>query len=267
MRTSLVTILFVMLTSGVLAQSDTLRQVSGFRGDIVDFTIDNLGNVLTLDRNNQLKKMSARGDSIAVFNNVRQYGKLDFIDATNPLKLLLFYKSYGNIVVLDRLLNMRTTLNLRKLNILQVPAISQSYDNGIWIYDQQEAKLKRLDTEGIVLDQSADFRVVLGLNPSPVQIIDQEKLLYLYDPAKGVFIFDYFLTLRNKVALLAWDDFQVVDGIIFGRKGTTILQYQPGTLSLKEQAFPQQLAGVTKMKLSRNLLYCLKNGSISVYAL
>lgn len=261
------TICMVLLVFSMKAQQDTLKPVRVIAGDMVDFTVDNLGNLLTLDKNNQLKKIDARGDSIAVYNNVRQYGKLDYIDATNPLKLLLFYKDYGNIVVLDRLLNVRTNINLRRLNIFQAPAISQSYDNGIWVYDQQEAKIKRLDTDGNLRDQSADFRLFMEVNPSPVSMIDQDKLLYLYDPLRGVFVFDYFLTLKNKIPLLGWEDFQVVNGNLFGRKGTTIYQYQPGTLTIKEQSFPVQLARVSKMKISHNSIYCLVDGAIRVYAL
>ncbi|MEJ7736008.1 MAG: hypothetical protein WKF97_01165 [Chitinophagaceae bacterium] len=266
MKGTWITILILYLAIPCLAQQDSLQLVKIIKGDIVDFTVDNLGNVYTLSRSNQLKKLNANGDSTGVFNDVRQYGRVASIDAGNPLKLLLFYKDFGTIVVLDRFLNVRNTINLRNRNIFMARAISQSYDNGIWVYDEQEARLKRMNDEGEIIDQSGDFRLFMEAAPSPVQIVDHDRIVYLYDPEKGVFMFDYFGSLRNKVALLGWQDFQVVDGKVFGRKQTIIEQYQPGSLSLKVKALDRYLAGVTRIKISVTQLYCLKDGEIKVYA-
>jgi hypothetical protein len=244
----------------------TLRPEKLYQGYIEDFTIDNLGNVYTINRDNQLKKFNQNGDSIAVYNNIRRYGKIYSLDAANPLKLLLYYKDFGTIVILDRFLNIRNTIDLRKLNIFQVKAIGQSYDNNIWIYDEQEAKLKKLDDSGNILTESADFRLIMETAPSPVTIVDHNRLVNIYDPGSGLFVFDYFGTLKNKIALLDWQDVQVVNGIIFGRKKTTLQQYQPGTLTLKEQSYTKMLDGVSKIKISIHSLYCLCNGILQVYS-
>src|SRR5262249_49902766 len=145
-----------------------------------------------LDKKNQLKKLTPAGDSVAVFNDVRRYGKVYSIDATNPLKLLLYYKDFGTVVVLDRLLNICTTIDLRRLNILQPKAVCLSYDNGIWVYDELEAKLKRIADDGTLLDQTGDFRLQLEEAPSPISIEDEDRLVYLYDTTKGLLVFDYF---------------------------------------------------------------------------
>ena len=87
--------------------------------DIVDFTVDNLGNMYVLNSDNQLKKLGPRGDSLAVFNDVRRYGKITRIDATNPLKILVYYREFTTVIELDRFLNIVNTVDLRKQNILQ----------------------------------------------------------------------------------------------------------------------------------------------------
>ena len=251
-----------------LAQYDTalLKPVKTIRGDYIDFTTDNLGNFYVLTRNNQLKKLSANGDSISVYNDVRRYGKVYAMDATNPLKLLLYYKDFGTIVVLDRFLNVRTTLNLRQHNLFQVKAVSQSYDNNIWLYDEQEARLKKLDEEGNLLLQFADFRQGMDAAPSPARIIDYDRQLYLYDPGSGLFIFDYFGSLKTRLAFTGWQDFQVVDNKIFGLKNNVLQQYQPGSLTLKEIPLGHVLLGSDKIILSTRLLYSLKEGVIEVYS-
>ena len=260
------TILLLGILAAGFGQQPLYKEIKTIQGDIVDFTIDNLGNIYVINSSNQLKKLNPDGDSTGIFNDVKQYGKIYSVDATNPLKILLFYKDFANIVVLDRFLNVRNTINLRKLNIMQAKAVCQSYDNGIWTYDEQDARLKRISDDGVVIDQSADLRMVLETAPSPVGIVDQDRLVYLYDAEKGLFTFDYFGTLKNKVALLGWQDFQVVEAKVFGRKQTTIQQYELGSLSLKEQNLPVILSGVTKVKISTRNLYCLKDGVIKVYA-
>ena len=268
MRSLLYFILLCLLSLCATAQISTggLTPVQKFRTDVSDFTVDNLGNVYTIINDNKLIKFNQRGDSIAAYNDVRKYGRIYSLDATNPLKLLLYHKDFSTIVILDRFLNVRNTIDLRKRNIFQVKAIGQSYDNGIWIYDEQDAKLKKLNDDGELISESADFRMFLDAVPSPVQIVDEDRLVHLYDPEKGVFIFDYYGTLKNKIPLLGWQDLQVVKGILFGRKLLTLQQYQPGTLSLKEQPLPSILEGVTKIKIALNLFYTLRDGVIAVYS-
>ena len=131
------------------AQTDTsFTLVKSISGDIVSFTVDNLDNIYILNSRNQVKKLSTNGDSLAVYNDVKKFGQATLIDVSNPLKLLLYYKDYATIVVLDRFLNAVNVIDLRKENIFQVKAIGQSYDNKIWLYDELEGKLKKIDEDG-----------------------------------------------------------------------------------------------------------------------
>lgn len=45
-------------------------------------------------------------------------------------------------MALDRLLTVRNTINLRTQNIFLVNSISLSYDNNIWLFDEEDFKLK-----------------------------------------------------------------------------------------------------------------------------
>src|SRR5204863_7479168 len=117
----------------------------------------------------------SKGDSVAIFNDVKKFVQASLIDVSNPLKVLLYYRDFATIVVLDRLLNVRNTIDLRKQNILQARAIGQSYDNKIWIYDEVENKLKKIDEEGRLLLQTPDFRQLFDQAPSPQKIFDQDQ--------------------------------------------------------------------------------------------
>ncbi len=106
----------------------------------MEFSVDNLGNIYVINNDNQLKKLSPRGDSLAVFNDVRRYGKIGSIDVTNPLKILVYYRDFTTIIELDRFLNIINTIDLRAQNILQAKAVGLAYDNNVWVFDELDAQ-------------------------------------------------------------------------------------------------------------------------------
>ncbi len=253
------------------SQQESILHVSllqRINGEIKDFTTDNLGNIYLLNATNQIKKVSETGDSIAVYNDVKRYGNIYSIDATNPLKVLVFYKDFATIVVLDRLLNARAVIDLRKQNILQVTAVTSSYDNNIWLYDELDNKFKKIDENGNVLLESNDFRQVFDIVPIPTNMYDRDGQLYLYDPAKGLLVFDYYGAKKNDYQLLHLSDLQVIDkNTITARDTNHIILYKPATLQLFSfTAFVRQ-DNFLKIKFNGNKIYCLnKKGELEIYA-
>ncbi|MBO9199211.1 MULTISPECIES: hypothetical protein [Niastella] len=233
---------------------------------VTDFTVDNLGNLYILNNTGQIKKMGPGGDSIAVFNNVRQYGKLYLMDVTNPLRVLLYFRDFGTIVVLDRFLNTRATIDLRRQQLFQVNAIGQSYDNNIWVYDELESKLKRVGEDGRVLDQTTDFRMIVDTAPSPQFIVDQNRLVYLYDSMKGVYMFDYYGAFKNRIQLKGWTDFTVIGNAMYGRDANMLYRYESGTLNLQNYPIPVAMRDAQKIKITPGNLYVLRNNRLEVFS-
>lgn len=254
-------------TVAIQQVNDTAFKVESIiAGEFTDFNVDNLGNIYVVGLTGQLKKMKPNGDSLAVFNNVRQYGKINFIDVSNPLKVLLHFKDYGTIVILDRFLNARGTLDLRRMQLFQVRSIGQSYDNNIWVYDELESKLKRIGEDGRIIDQSADFRQLFDSTPSPSFIVDQNKLVYLYDPQKGAYIFDYYGTFKNRIRFLDWTDFTVIGNTILGRDANLLYKYEPGTLNLQQYRIPAEMQDARKIKITQTNIYLLRDRQLEIYS-
>src|SRR5688572_6307641 len=248
------------------AQStDSIRLIKTFQAEATDFAVDQLGNVYLLLTNGRLKKVSAKGDSIAVFNEVRRYGKVHAIDVSNPLKVLIYYREFGTIVVLDRFLNIRTTIDLRKMRLFQVSMIAQSYDNNIWLFDELDSRLKKIGDDGRMIDQFNDFRMIFDSVPRPAFMVDQNKSLYLYDPAKGVYIFDYYGAYRNRVTLAGWKDFTVINKVIYGRDATNFYSYEPGTMKLISYPLPDSFQGSSRIVIMPGSLYVLRTNGLQVY--
>jgi hypothetical protein len=233
--------------------------------DIVDFSVDNLGNIYVINRDNQLKKLSPKGDSLAVFNDVRRYGNIGSIDVTNPLKILVYYRDFTTIIELDRFLNIINTIDLRPQNILQAKAVGLAYDNNIWIFDELDARLKRIADDGTLVDQSTDFRQLFDTVPDPESVLDRDGLVYLYDTARGVYIFDHYGTLKTHLDFSGWKDFNVIGKNLLGRNGHQFYRYQQGTLNLQEEPIPAAYQGATRIYITPTVIYVLKRTGLEVY--
>jgi len=250
------------------AQTDTTFQlVRVVKGDIADFTVDNLDNIYILNSRNQLKKFNTNGDSVAIFNDVKKFGQVTCIDVSNPLKVLLYYRDFATVVILDRLLNIRNTIDLRKQNIFRAKAIGQSYDNKVWVFDELENKLKKIDEDGKLLLETPDFRLLLGKAPSPIKIFDENKYVYLYDSLQGVYVFDYYGALKNNIMIIRWDNFKVAGKYIFGSRSDTLYRYDISTFQYDEWKMPEQLLRSVRFNFSSSRLYALKNDGIEIYSI
>jgi len=241
--------------------------VKKITGKYTAFTVDNLDNIYLLNNSNQLKKINANGDSVAVFNDIKKFGRATLVDVSNPLKILLYYSDFATIVVLDRLLNVRNIIDLRKYNMLQVKAIGQSYDNNIWLYDELDNKLKKLDEEGKVLLETPDFRLLLGHAISPVKIFDENKLVYLYDTTYGIYVFDYYGALKNNIMIQKWQNLKVIGPYIYGSRFDTIFRYEIKTFLLDEWKKSTVLLNCSAFNFTSTYLFALKEDALEVYAI
>jgi hypothetical protein len=250
-----------------LPRSDSsFKFVRSIPGNYIYINVDILDNIYLITAGNQLKKLNSNGDSLAVFNDVKKYGNPSYIDVNNPLKILVYYQNYSTVVILDRLLTQRNTINLRKQNIFRVKAIATSYDNNIWVFDEQDLKLKKIDEAGNLIQESSDMRQLIDSVPSPQQIIDSENLVYLYDEKKGFYIFDYYGALKNTIPFLNWNDVAISGNKLMGFSENRLYSYQLNSLNLKTYQLPSFFSDYDAIKAVNGKVYLLKKDSVEIYS-
>ena len=248
-------------------QSDSaFRFVKWIPGNYIYLNVDMLDNIYLITAGNQLKKINGNGDSLAVFNDVKKYGNPSYIDVTNPLKILVYYKNYSTVVVLDRLLTERNTINLRNHHIFSVQAVATSYDNNIWLFDEQDYKLKKINEEGEMLQESSDLRQLMDSVPSPQVIIDNENQVFLYDTSRGFYIFDYYGAMKNTIPFLKWNDVAVSGKQMMGFSEKKLFSYQLNSLNLKTYRLPHFFKDYDAIKAINGKLYLLKKDGVEIYS-
>jgi len=263
----ILTILLFFTVALCSAQEDTgFKLQKSIKLPATQFAVDNLHNIYILTSNEQLKKFNANGDSVAVYNEVKRFGKLHYLDVSNPLKLLAYYKDFSTVVVLDRFLSVRSSLDLRRLNVLQTSAVGLSYDNNIWVFDAINFKLKKFDERGNQLSETEDFRTLFGINFKPTAIIDQNNSVYLYDPANGLFQFDYYGTLQKKYPITGWKHVSIINNHIVGIADNQLHIFNTRNYLQKQYQFPSSFGSFSSYIIANTTLFGLDKEAIHAYS-
>jgi hypothetical protein len=256
----------VFCNAVAIAQRDSsFILVKDYKGDIADAVLDNLDNLYIISSQGQIKKFNANSDSVAIYNQVRKYGQLTAIDVSNPLKPLLFYKDFSTVVILDRLLANRLTLDLRKFSILQPGAIGLSYDNNIWVFDEYDSKLKKIDEQGNLLLETPDFRSIFGKSITPQKIINDNGFVYLADTAQGVYVFDNYGAYKKKFDVKRWGSIDVINGTIIRTSKDEIIVYNPATYSDVTKKIPSFFQPYIHSFTVSNKLVTFNNTGLRIY--
>ncbi len=234
-------------------------------GSFTQLQVDALDNIYAVTSSGQLKKMTNKGDSISVYNDVKNYGNPSLIDVSNPMKILVYYRRFATVVLLDRLLTYRSNLNFRTSNIFAARAVAVSYDNYQWIFDEQSFTLKKIDDAGKVLLEGNDLRTQIDEAPMPQYIFDNNRQVYTYDISKGFYIYDYYGAYKNKIPLTGWQDVSVSGNTLYGFKNKQLMLYDTGNYTEKIYSLPGFFTNAISTKAMNGKMYLLRPDGIFVY--
>lgn len=193
-----VLVLFISIPSVFFGQNNQPVLELNFGAKEVYF--DDLNNVYTIDSTFRLKKYTMNGQLFAEYNNTL-YGIPGSFDFTNPFQPLVFYPGIGRIVSLDANLSVVENFYLRELNLIDVGCIGRSKDNHFWVYDNIDAKIKKIDASGRILTESLLINMYWDEDIQITKLQDAGQNVIALVQDKGLLIFDLFGTLSHKLML------------------------------------------------------------------
>ena len=246
-----------MLGSNVVGQQlkeiDTYELVNNIAVKTTFLATDNLQNCYVVNTQNELKKYSANGELLFTFS-INRYGKLSYVDAGNPLKLLLFYPEFGTIVVLDKTLSQVGTHKLFEKGFQGVTAVGITRDNNIWLYDAGDFKLKKINDQAAVIQESEPLNQILDFEVAVTQLVEKNDFIHLNCPQHGVVVFDVYGTYAETYHLPQIGYFQIIrDNVAFWNEEGIHL-YSPRTTQQTSTALPLT-KGVKHLSISGNRMY------------
>lgn len=239
-----------------------LKLLTSIKGNFDFFTTDNLENIYTVE-GCVLKKFNITGELLQTFSE-KTRGSIYSIDASNPLKILVFYKDFRQIVFLDNTLSITgSPIILDDINIGQPQYACTSYDNNFWVFDQQGYCLKRFDVTLQQTAQSNDLSQLTEKYATPVYIEEQGNSVYLCDPDNGIVVLDKFGTYNKTLPYKGISSFQPFENAIWYVQKDTLHKYIFKNFETITMELPEK--NIHKIRISTDLLFIHTPEGISIY--
>lgn len=226
-------------------------------------TTDNNGNVYVVYKGNNLIRFNADGDSTASYNSIAN-GAIGRIDATNPLKILLYYPDYSKIAWLDKQLSLKSELDLKQVHIYNAAAVCVSTDGMVWVYDPLNAVLKKIDDQLNIITTSNDLRSETGQVPQPSMLLERDYKIYMADTMQGIYTFDRFGTYMNTLPFYGITQLQVVGSQLIYRHADSLMVYDLKANTQKAVILKDALR-LLDARVERNRLYILYDDRLEIY--
>lgn len=198
-------IFFLLSFMNVNAQLEIIKSIELSKPSIA--TTDYLGNFyIVCDKE---LWMINNGDSIYKKFSLLGLAELTSIDASNALRIQLYYKDLGKIVYLDnKATDLNLSVDLSNYDLAQASLVCNSYDNATWIYLSTTQSLYRYDrnfNKIISIENITQFLKTKEFDP--IFLKEYSNLVYIYDKLNGIICFDIFgayvktITLPNIIPI------------------------------------------------------------------
>jgi hypothetical protein len=228
-------------------------------------TTDRIGNIYAITSSGRFIKYSPAGDSLAAYNEVVRFGRPWYADVSNPFKVFLVYQRIPALILLDRQLSFQGNINFQQKGLTNVSAIASSYDNRIWLFDQQQFVLRKYDEEFQLLMESADCRQLTGEAITPEKIIEQKNSVWLYDTRLGFFCFDWYGNYKNHLSFTHWKDAGATEEVLFGRQADTLHVYDRTMFVTRDYLLPVKQDKIQSINLMNEILLIRTPDAIKAY--
>jgi hypothetical protein len=260
MKNLLLILLFI--STGGFSQG-TFTRIASIEAKCDFFTSDNQSNVYVV-KANELLKYDKKGRLLYKYSN-KNLGNISYVDASNMLRILLFYKDFLQVVFLDNTLSANgETVSFDKIGFQQAQLVCSSHNNSMWIYDQQNFSLIRLDRNLEQIQQTNNLNALLSDTLQPTSILEYDNRVFLNNPRSGILIFDIYGTYYKTLPIKNAIQFQPIADWVYFREDKKVKAYHIKTAEEKEFDMPE--ADFVNFRLEMGVLMLQNENSITLFS-
>jgi hypothetical protein len=253
--------LFFTFCNQWLSAQDSLVLISSIDCKAQTFTTDKAGSIYLVAKKGVFR-YNEIGDSTGFYSNLRR-GDIQQIDATNPMRILLFYPEIPQVTVLNRMMMEQTNLDLKKVNIYNCPTIAYSADGDTWVFNYFTNELRKINDDLRFQPVNINLQQTFSKNILPTQITEQDRYLFVVDSAEGILKFDRFGNYMTTYHLPA-NEIQFVNQLIIFRDKDFLKVYNTQKISEQSLKLPHP-RDIIKVRVERNRLYILRSNKLDIY--
>jgi len=241
-------ILFILFTVNVAAQVKAID----FKGDVI--TTDQLGYYYEIG-DTDIKKYSETGIlNCSYSNNV--LGLIAHVDVSNPQKILVYFRDFTKILILDNeLAPTSEVIDLTDLELDETTLVCRSYNDGTWYYDPVRFELIRKDQELLTTNTSGNLANLLNKNIQANYLIEYNNRVYLNDKTLGVLVFDNYGTYLKTLPIFGLSSFQVKEKqLVYANTANQIETYDFFTLEVIQYK-PLEYSAVSQVRVENKTIF------------
>lgn len=253
--------LLLLFFGSVCGQAISLVKKVPLKNLVVTGSIDRGGNIYIADKKGSLYKMDSAGVLLHAYSPDRK-GKINYLEAWETLNVLLFYGDLQEYRYLNRFLTQLATQRLPQ-NIF-ASLLTPSADNSIWVFDDSDFTLKKLNTGYNAIEIVTDLSGIVDVNFQGAHIREYQHLIFMADSQAGIYVFD---NLGNYIRTLTFSNvhyFSFLQNKLYFLSGNNVLFYDIYTG--EEWTIPIPLEQEYKLVLATDTrLYLVAERSIDIY--
>ena len=244
-RTAFFTLILLLSLSQLKAQEfqfiakiDTVAKLA---------SVDNFGNLFVVTPKNEVLKYNPQGKFLWNYTN-KTFGDISQLDVTDPLRVILFYAGFQQIVVLNNNLSEISQYSFNQNPEKQITLIASANNNGFWVYDQINRELRKLTNSFTDDLKTGNIYQRNGFDMQANFMVSDEQYVFINDVQEGVRIFDQYGNFVKTAVIDSENEFEINGSEIYFFKNQKLMGYNYLTFEYKEVLLP------TKSKISNALL-------------
>ena len=225
-----------------------------------DFFTSNSRNIYTI-KNNTITQYSLSGEKLKQYSNPES-GNITGVDAGDMFRLLIFYKDFNQIQILDnQLAPLTDVINLDLLGINETPVVCSSYNNGFWIYNVNNYQLEKYNYRLELLQKGTRLDAIIDRSSSPDFLDEYQNKLYLAFKNKGIYVFDIFGAFVKFIPLKYNTQIQIVNNYIFYDKDS-LYKYNLKSFEISNTGIPAK--NISGFRVEQNKILLAKENKVFI---
>lgn len=256
LRTLHISSILLLFCSFSLLQQETIP-ISSY-----NISVDEYGNLYTTDSEGNIYKY----DEILIKNSYSSISQSKITSIqNNSINFSAFYKDLQVVKYFDRFLTEKATFDLQDFDIGFAQSVSQALDNNLWVYDESNISLNKIDTRNKKLLLKNSLVDILSDDAEITEILEYQNLLILLSNKKGIYLFDNQGSFKNFYLLEGIKSLCGYQSKVFFLTDASELQsFDPYTFDSED--FPIEKKYTTLAANTRKL-YLSNHSQVDVYEL
>ncbi|MEQ6121089.1 hypothetical protein [Reichenbachiella sp. MALMAid0571] len=224
---------------------------------------DQQGNAYLSRLNGDVLKVNSAGEATLTYSPIKN-GKVKQIDVWSSFKIVVFYDSFQEVVVLNRFLSETARYNFESYQVGFVSNIALNFQQNLWVVDESDFTLKLLDLKSDqVLVEQPFFQFLDVDNHAIIFMKEYQGRLYVVDKNYGILIFDNQGNLVEKMEKKGINSLGFQKDKLYCYYENKMIEEELYGLGEFEISLPKE--GYENVQKSGDYFFCISDRQLDIY--